>query len=249
MKRATITGIDGLIGSNLNKRLLSMGWETFPTMRPDVDYVFLFGSPSSNNWYNYALSYSVRETVENMLNALDFCQTNKIKLIYPSSATIYEGTTPYAKTKKTLELLASIYPVKSLGLRIFAGYGVGEEHKKEYASTVYSFTKDMMGGKTPVIWGDGKQTRDWIYIDDIVDNIIKFKDEVGTVEIGTGVNTSMNDLVRIINEELETKFKPTHIPKPTNYIDKTICKNPCKYKVSLREGIQKIIDSIVCFYE
>jgi len=244
MKTATITGINGFIGSSLNKRLLSMGWKTYPTMRPDVDYVFLFGSPSSNHWYNYALSYSVRETVENFMNTLDFCQVNNIKLIYPSSATIFEGTTSYSKSKKIIELLASIYPVKSLGLRIFAGYGVGEEHKKEYSSTVYQLIKGMMVGKKPVIWGDGQQTRDWIYIDDIVDNIIKFKDKTGTVEIGTGINYSMNDVVGLINEALKTNLKSKHIPKPGSYIENTICNNPCDYKVSLEEGIKLIVNSL-----
>jgi UDP-glucose 4-epimerase len=213
-------------------------------MRPDVDYVFLFGSPSSNHWFNYALSYSVRETVENFMNALDFCQTNDIKLIYPSSATIYEGTTSYAKTKKILELLADIHTVRSLGLRIFAGYGVGEEHKKEYCSTVYSFTKEMMAGKRPVIWGDGEQTRDWIYIDDIVDNIIKLKDKVGTVDIGTGSNYSMNEVVAIINDAMGTHIKPKYVPKPNSYIDKTICNNPIIYNTTLFEGVRKIIKSL-----
>ena len=242
--KATITGINGFLGSNLNKRLLKMGWETYETVRPDVDYLFLFGSPSSNHWFKYALSYSVRETIENFLNAIDFCREHKIKLIYPTSGTVFEGQTPYARCKSILETLASIYVDDILGLRITAGYGVGEEHKGEYSSIVYMFTKEMKEGKTPVIWGDGKQTRDFIYIDDIIDNIIKFRDGRGIVDIGTGINYSLNEVVEIINKRLHTNIKPKHIPKPEIYVENTICAHPCHYKVSLEEGIQKIIDSL-----
>ena len=243
MTRATITGISGFLGSALNKRLISMGWKTYPTLRPDVDYVFLFGSPSSDHWYKYAKNYCIKETVENFINAAEFCEFNNIKLIYPSSATIYEGNTIYARSKRVLEALAPMFG-KTLGLRIFAGYGVGEEHKKEYASTIYLFIKEMKQGRRPVIWGDGEQTRDWIYIDDIIDNIIRFLDKEGTVDIGTGVNYSMNQVVDTINKVLHTRLEPEHIEKPKFYVENTICKNPCERKFSLEEGIKKIVESL-----
>jgi nucleoside-diphosphate-sugar epimerase len=242
--KATITGINGFIGSSLNKRLLSMGWETFETLRPDADYVFLFGSPSSDVWYKYAFAYSVRETVENFINAIEFCTVNQVKLIYPSSATVYQGNTAYARTKRVLEALQAIYPAKVLALRIFAGYGVGEEHKQGYASTVYQFTKQMVAGVQPEIWGDGKQTRDWIYIEDIVDNIIANLDKEGFVDIGTGVNTTSNDVIDKINQVLGTKIKAKYVEKPKNYVNETPCKNPCKYHYSLKQGISEIVKSL-----
>jgi UDP-glucose 4-epimerase len=157
---------------------------------------------------------------------------------------VSEGTTSYAKCKRILETLASIYPKNVLGVRISAGYGVGESHKKEYSSIVYLFAKDIKEGRRPIVWGNGEQTRDFIYIDDIIDNIIKFKDKEGIVEIGTGVNYSLNDVIKMINKELGTKVKPKYIPKPEIYIEHTVCKNPCNYKVSLEEGIQRILDSL-----
>jgi len=244
MKKAVITGINGFIGSALNKRLLELGWETFPTMRPDVDYVFLFGSPSSDVWFKRAFVYSIRETVENFMNAIEFCTVNKVKLIYPSSATVYQGNTAYARTKRVLEALQVIYPAKVLALRIFAGYGVGEAHKGDYASTVYQFTKQMVAGESPEIWGDGKQTRDWIYIDDIIDNIVANLDKEGFVDIGTGVNTSSNDVIKKINEVLGTNIKPKYVDKPQNYVNETPCHNPCKYHYSLKQGINEIVKSL-----
>jgi len=241
--KASITGSSGFLGSALNKRLLEMGWETYPLLRPDVDLLFLFGSASSDHWYKHALSYNLRETIDNFISAADYCKEHNIKLIYPSSGTIYEGKTAYSKCKQILELLASLYP-KNLGFRIFATYGVGEEHKGEYASVVYQFAKLMKNGETPVIWGDGKQTRDFIYIDDVIDNIIKNLDKEGTVEIGSGFNHSINEVVEIVNKLLGTKIKPKYIEKPSNYIDNTICGNPSRCNITLEEGIEKILKSL-----
>jgi len=241
-KSCVITGRSGFIGSALNKRLLSMGWEVHEELRPDVDYVFLFGSPSSNNWFNHALSYSVRETIENFISVAEFCGDHKIKLIYPSSGTVYQGDTAYAKTKKILEQLAEIYDIDALGLRIFAGYGPGEGHKKGYSSVVYEFTKEMMAGRSPVIWGDGRQVRDFIYIDDIIDNIMKFRHKAGVVDIGTGLGWTFNQVVKIINWKLGAHIKPRFIKRPDLYVDESISKSSSGYKISLLEGIERIIN-------
>jgi len=239
--KCTITGMHGFIGSALNKRLLEMGWETYEELRPDVDYVFLFGSPSSNNWFNHALSYSVRETIENFISVAEFCKEHEIKLIYPSSGTVYQGDTAYAKTKKILEGLAEIYDIGALGLRIFAGYGVGEGHKKGYSSVVYEFVQEMKAGRSPVIWGDGEQTRDFIYIDDIIDNIILNLDKTGVIDIGTGCGDSINDLVMLINHKLGTNIKPKFIDKPESYIENSISGDPCDETMLLEDGIEIII--------
>lgn len=242
LNKATITGIDGFIGKALAKRLVSMGWEVSPVLNKDSKYLFLFGSPSSNEWFKPALSYSVRETIENFLNAVDFCRENKIKLIYPSSGTIYQGQTAYSRTKFILDILNDIFSENTLGLRIFAGYGVGEATKGDYASVVYQFIKQMKAGIQPTIWGDGNQTRDFIYIDDIIDSIIRDIDMIGTVDIGTGINTSLNQVVKIINNKLHTKIEPIYIERPSQYIERTVCNNPVRFKISLEEGIERIIN-------
>lgn len=123
--------------------------------------------------------------------------------------------------------------------------GIGEEHKGEYASIVYQWCKQMKNGERPVIWGDGTQTRDFIYIDDVIDNILELVDkkEEGIFEIGTGVNTSLNEVVATINKVLGTNIEPIYIPKPDSYIQDTPVK-AVNCKVSLEEGIRKIINSL-----
>ena len=129
--------------------------------------------------------------------------------------------------------------------RIFTGFGPREELKGELASVVYHFLSEMMAGRSPVIWGDGEQTRDFVYIDDIIDNILlDFQFDTGIKEIGTGISYSLNTVVNMINLYLGTDIQPEHIDKPQQYIENTICSNPCDCKVSLEEGIKKILDRI-----
>ena len=110
------------------------------------------------------------------------------KLIYASSGSVY-GNTPlpqsenqepkpanlYGVAKLALEKIASVYSdqVESVGLRIFAGYGPGEEHKGEIASPVAIFLFAALKGEPLVIYGNGEQSRDFIYIDDVVGGLTK----------------------------------------------------------------------------
>ena len=64
--------------------------------------------------------------------------------------------------------LTELYGVSSAGMRFFSVYGPKERSKKQYANMVSQFMWDMMAGKTPVIYGDGSQTRDFVYVSDVV---------------------------------------------------------------------------------
>jgi UDP-glucose 4-epimerase len=234
--KVAILGRNGLIGSALKKRFP----DAYNYLRKDLDVVYWFAAPSSQILFNYAPDYCYAETVGGFLNVLSFCEENNIRLVYPSSGNVYTLNNEYAKCKKELEEIQEAFESKNvLALRIFAGYG-HEYLKGEYASVVYQFTKQMFHGKRPIIFGDGTQTRDFIYVEDIVDNILA-QEGTGVVDIGTGIATSFNDLVRIINEELKTNIQPIYVDKPPDYINDAICKNPVKVKYSLREGVHEIL--------
>jgi len=241
--KASITGIHGFIGSALNKRLLSMGWQTYSYIRPDVDYVFLFGSPSSNILFNQNIDKCVSDTINSFLDAIRFCRDHNIKLVYPSSATVHNRNNNYAHCKAALEEIQAAYNTNVVGIRIFAGYGVGEAHKKDYASVVYQFCQLMKNGASPVIFGDGTQSRDFIYIDDIIDGIIAGADETGIIELGSKQNTTFNRVVKIINNELKTNIIPIHIGKPSAYVEETPCRSSyIKTKIDIETGIRKILN-------
>jgi len=246
-----ITGINGFLGSALAERFGKIA-EVYPYPRPDLDYLFLFGSPSSNIVFDQNIDYCFEETINSFLNAIQFCRDHGIKLIYPSSATVYNKNTTYARCKAALEEIHLAYGGDVLGLRIFAGYGPGEGHKGEYASIVYQFCRQMKHNKRPVIFGNGKQTRDFVYIDDIAYNILLAVSEkkTGIIDIGTGINTSFNLVVKTINKVLNaTKvakemIEPVYVNKPKHYISETPCQNPSKCYVSLEQGIKKILKTV-----
>jgi UDP-glucose 4-epimerase len=238
----SILGSHGFIGNALVKQLKKQGEIVYPYPRKDVKYLFFFGSPSSNILFDQNIDYCFEETINSFLNVIQFCRDNHIKLVYPSSATIYNKNTSYARCKAILEEIHLAYGGDVLALRIFAGYGVGEAHKGEYASVVYQFCQQMKKGERPVIYGDGTQTRDFVYIDDIVDTIISTKDVTGILDVGTGLNSSFNEVVHLINLYLGTDIEPKYVKKPIQYVEETKCSNPIDWKIGIEDGIKRIIN-------
>lgn len=235
-----ITGSSGFIGS----KLASYFPVYFHSPQKDLTMLYHFGSPSSEILFKEDMDWCFSETINSFLHMVRFCRDNNIKLIYPSSGTVYNKATSYARCKACLEEIHQAYGGNILGFRIFAGYGPGEGHKKDYASVVYQFCTMMKYGHPPLIYGDGNQTRDFVYIDDIVDTIIENSDKTGIIDIGTGINTSFNNLVKTINKVLGTNIEPIYVTKPTDYISETSCTKPIKSSVSLEEGIRRICQTL-----
>ncbi len=240
--KCIVTGNKGFIGGALVRQLITRGHTVSSYPIPDADVFFHFGSPSSNILFNHALDHAVDETISGFLNAVRFCKKNSIKLIYPSSATVYTKTNNYSHIKAVLEEIHGAYGGDILGLRIFTGYGVGEAHKGEYASIAYQFCQQMKQGIQPVIYGDGNQTRDFVYIEDIVDEILMNLSTTGLIDIGTGVSTSFNRVVELINGLLQTNIHPRYIEKPVNYIEETICLTPIQNPIDIEIGLKKTLE-------
>ena len=238
-------------------------WKKVPT---DIEYIFHFAAPSSITLFKKNPEKCYHETVFSLWNVLEFAKKNNVKkVIYPSSGSNYAGNEMphkenisvkprnlYAAAKVACEGLANSYSdfVKSVGLRIFGGYGPGEEWKKDFGSVLYLFIRDYMDGKAPEVWGNGEQTRDFVYIDDIVKAIIKSAevDYVGIINVGTGNPLSFKDLLNIIRESIDTLVEPVFVPKEKNYVDHlkadTIFMNEILgiMPKSPEEGIRKFID-------
>ncbi len=229
-KGIAVMGQGGFIGSALMKRDLPPG-------------VYFFDSPSSNVLFDENLDYCMEQTIDDFLKVLQYCRDHDTYLVYPSSATVYNKNTSYARCKSALEDIAAAYPmVRSLGLRIAAGYGPGEAHKGKYASVVYQWCHHMKNGESPVIYGDGTQTRDFIYEDDIAAAIEAFAKEglTGIVDVGTGHNTSFNEVVETINRVLGTSILPVYVERPKNYVPETPV-HGLPQSQSLEYGIRAIL--------
>lgn len=233
------------------------------------DYFFHFAGPSSTVLFHDNLSDALDVTVRGFLNALRFAATEHIRFIYPSTGSLYNGVefphtetaelnisvqNDYAKAKIAIEQLAGLYrsTSNSLGLRILAGYGPGEMHKGKFQGVVYGFCLSMAQGKPPVIWGDGSQRRDFIFIEDIVDITLSLAIDCPEriVNIGTGTDIDFNELVAIINKAMKTSLTPEYVDRPVIYLEKTMAdttllrKYYTKSFTPIEKGIKEVLKSL-----
>ena len=100
-------------------------------------------------------------------------------------------TNLYGKCKQICEYISYIYSVPTVGLRIFAGYGPEEDHKGRIASVVTLFLNSVLKEESPIIYGNGCQRRDFVYIDDVTDAILNSAEEHirGIINAGSGNRT------------------------------------------------------------
>src|SRR5208283_2356409 len=196
-----------------------------------IDIIFAFGSPSSIELFNQNLQQAATETLCGFLNVMEFASQRRVeRVVYPSSGTVYSndaGTASkelspiniYGVLKLTHERIAATYSsqVKSVGLRIFMGYGPGEEAKGPTGSPVVLFLRDALAGRSPVVWGDGSQARDMVFIDDIVATALTAAERDiahSTVDVGTGKNTTFNEMIRLISHATGRSVVPSYVPAP-----------------------------------
>lgn len=264
-KKIAITGYDGFIGTALVKALTAIGGvevqflkgdirdrRTFDPLDHTFDYLFHFAAPSSQVLFKRQPTYCIKTTFIGFMNAADMAKRHGIRLVYPSTGLLSMGeANEYARVKKLCEDYAASKSMDAIGLRVFATYGPGEGHKRDYASVPYLFARDMAAGKTPEIYGDGEQVRDFIYIDDVVNAILVLAEECPdpVVDIGSGDQISFNDIIAEINAINDLpQIKPKYIRRPAGYVQETAA-DPKRLhdfyspQVTFAEGITKLMHS------
>ena len=210
------------------------------------------------------------KALEEFISVLEYCTKNKTRLVFASSSSLYNGITPphredaqikvtdfYSEARLAMERVATLYHqlygTKIIALRYFSVYGPHEEAKGKYANLVTQFLWAMMKGQPPVVYGDGKQTRDFVFVSNIVEaNLLAMKSqlEFGIFNVGTGRSVSINEMIEILNRQLGTSFEPQYVEnKVKNYVahtqaDTSFTKSKLGFsaKVSLEEGIGKLIE-------
>ena len=162
----------------------------------------------------------------------------------------------YAEARYYMERLAALHyqwhHTKSIGLRLFSVYGPKEKAKGEYANLVSQFLWWMQKGESPVLYGDGEQRRDFIYVDDVLNGfLLAFNADINyaLLNVGTGVSYSLNELVDILNDVLKTDISPVYTENVIKgYVHETLA-DTAKAKevlgfessISLKEGIQLLV--------
>ena len=164
---------------------------------------------------------------------------------------------PYALSKVVCEeycrLFYQLYGLETACLRYFNVFGPRQDPKSEYAAVVPRFVTRLLAGVSPIIYGDGEQTRDFTYVSNVVDAnwvVANHPQAIGEAfNIGCGTRTSLNELVREISNILNVSCKPTYEPgRPGDVrhsladVDKAKKLMSYQPAVSLREGLIKVID-------
>ena len=238
MSKYCVIGRHGFIGSALAARLGDV--TSFPT--EDTKVLFHFGG-HVHPQFELNPEFEMKRTFDEYTQLLPYCHENGILFVYPSSALVYEKETQFSRFKKTLESMAQCYKTVSLGLRIFPTYGPGENR-----TVISKWCREMKTGISPRVYGDGSQERAFIYIDDVIDQILfliespKWSSRI--IDIGSDTPISFNSIVHLINEALGTQLAPDYVGRPANYAEGAVCPNPLPAKIPIAEGIRRILKSI-----
>ncbi|MFH0904002.1 MAG: SDR family oxidoreductase [Methanobacteriota archaeon] len=211
----------------------------------DLDLVKIFNE--HDYIFHQAALASVPESIQDPLasNVTNIDGTLKIltaakdsgikKVICASSSSVYGDNptlplsesipvnpmSPYAVTKATGEfyckVFQDIYGLKTASLRYFNVFGPRQDPNSQYAAVIPKFINAIMNNEPPVIFGDGQQSRDFIFVKHVVDaNILACEsDKTGIFNIACGKKITINELVDMINKILGKNIEPLHIdPKP-----------------------------------
>jgi len=175
------------------------------------------------------------------LNVLIAARDNAVKkLVYASSSSVYGDTptlpktedmipnplSPYAVTKLTGEyycqVFTKIYNLKTVCLRYFNVYGPRQDPNSAYAAVIPLFINNVLSGKSPVIFGDGEQTRDFTFVKDVVEANIQAaeSDVTGVFNLGNSQRVTINELAKlIINITKKSNVKPVYDkPRPGDIV-------------------------------
>ena len=172
--------------------------------------------------------------IEGSFNVLKAAKESNIKkVVSASSAAVYGETevlpnsedlplqplSPYAVSKSTLELYSytftNTYNLPAACLRYFNVFGPRQNMNSAYSGVIPKFINALLNDQRPIIFGDGEQTRDFIYAKNIAKANIEIakSDVVGTYNVAHGKRTSINDLLQQICDIMDCDFNPEYKPR------------------------------------
>jgi UDP-glucose 4-epimerase len=197
--------------------------------------------------FHLAALPSVQQSVDDPVSVHDVCATGTLQLldavrragaervVYVASSSAYGNlsdglrteddpvapTSPYGAAKLAGEhyckCFTTVYGLETVRLRFFNIFGPRQDARSPYSGVIALFSAALSAGRTPTIHGDGLQSRDFVYVADAVQALIRAAEApaaaAGNVyNIGTGVSTTVLDLVTHLNSILGTRIQPQHGP-------------------------------------
>jgi UDP-glucose 4-epimerase len=209
--------------------------------------------------------------IRGSFNVFEACRDNNIeRLVYSSSASVYgdavripmteehpfNNRTFYGATKIAGEAMARAfyarYGMKYIGLRYMNVYGPRQDYNGTYIAVIMRILDNLDQNKPPVVYGDGSQAYDFIYVEDAAEaNVLGLKAD--TVDefynVGMGVKTSIKELaellLKITGSNLEIEYRPEGKTFVTNRIGSTEKAEEeigFRAKTNLEDGLKKLIE-------
>lgn len=208
--------------------------------------------------------------VKGTLNVLLAARDSGVrKVVFASSASVYGDTeevptaenalsdplSPYAVTKLAGEhycdVFSDLYGLETTSLRPFNVYGPRQDPNSQYAAVIPLFIRSLLEGEAPTIDGDGEQTRDFVYVKDVVRAFIQALDHraKGAYNIAGGKGISINELFRQVSDIMGVDVEPLHgEPRPGDVrhstADITRAKRDLRYEpeYDIRRGLEETIE-------
>lgn len=245
-----------------------------------VDVVFHLAALTRPQWSILHPDETDTVNVHGTLKILEHCRDNKVKrVVFVSSSSIYgdqklvptpedvkpNPMSPYALSKQIgeeyCELFGKLYGLQINRIRPFNVYGTRQNPVGEYAAAVprfidrvNSFISVLRADGYPVITGDGKQMRDFVYVDDVADLMIlasKSKVHGEAFNAGSGKNISINELYEKVCKIMKVDIKAVHIapvfePRQTMAdISKAKKLLGWEPKINLEEGLKRTVEGTI----
>jgi UDP-glucose 4-epimerase len=233
--------------------------------------------------FHLAALPSVKRSVEEPLESHEACATGTVnvldgtrragvrRVVYAASSSAYgdipgavrresepvSPMSPYAAAKLAGEFycrcFTTVYGLETARVRFFNIYGPRQDASSAYSGVIALFATAMMAGRVPRIDGDGLQSRDFTYVGNAVQAVIKAADApaaVGNVyNIGNGASITVLDLVKHLNDILGTNIQPTFGPPRAGDVrhsqaDITLARRDLGYEpaVSFAEGLRRTVE-------
>lgn len=192
------------------------------------------------------------------------------RIVLASSATVYgpqpaqpvaETARPHPQAPYAVSKLAAEYYVFALGalngietvaLRIFNAYGPGQRIPPVHAPVVPHFVRSMLTGASLVVHGDGNQTRDFVYVDDVIEALRAAAEATGVdqqvINIGSGQETSINAMIRALGQVTQRQPEVIYNPQQSGGIQRLVAdlgkaQRLLGYRpqTTLREGLARLL--------
>ena len=269
-----VTGHKGFIGSHLMKKLQSLDYDPLGLEIYDDPYSEFFTQHHYDVIYHLGAVARTNECTEAPFDQAHISNIELTKvllskynfdtIVYASSCAIYGSHKSFINEQSAINA-PSIYAVQkylseryihydcqhrgknSVCLRLFNTYGPGQSQLGKYPNVIASLIKSYHKNNFVEITGNGNQTRDFVYIDDVVDAFVKSKNIKGNyiINISTGVETSINDLVKSFGWTPNVEYlhhRPFDILRQVANNDFALKVLNWSPKVSIFEGIKKTLN-------